>query len=63
MGSGEHAGWQDLPGLCQAQEVMVGNMGIWGIRRGFLVALLFAQSLSLATNNTIWVGLWQRDHS
>lgn len=38
MGGGERAGWQDLPGLCQAQEIMVGNMGIWG---------LVAQSLSL----------------
>lgn len=36
--------------MCQAQEVMVGNMGICGGvggRRDFLVALLFAQSRSL----------------
>lgn len=39
-------------GMCQALEVMVGNME-WGgavIRRDFLVALLFA------TNSTVWGG-------
>lgn len=44
MGDEEHAGWQDLTELCQGQEVMVEDMGYGG---GFLVALLFAQPLSL----------------
>lgn len=48
VGGGEHAGWQDLTGLHQAQEDMVENMGIWGFEGGFLVALLFAQPLFLS---------------
>lgn len=46
-GSGEWAMCRlARPDMCQAQEITVGNVGVQVVGGGFLVALLFAQSLS-----------------